>query len=150
MLIFSHNLKVFSMGICSYIHLIKDSKVKFHWKLTESLTILSSFIFCWNVFGFWVRIVKVTIHFMFFQSLFGCRVSYVALPSNQGHVSPKACHTGFDYTSPSMDGDSSNPSYLQNTRCRTWGAEGDLSLLPAKLWNNGWNFGTHWNSIVMI
>ena len=40
--------------------------------------------------------------FNLFQLLFSCRASQVAPPGKRGHVSPKACHTGFHYTSPSM------------------------------------------------
>ena len=40
--------------------------------------------------------------FHLFQLLFSCSASYVASLSKQGHVNPKACHTGFQYTSPSI------------------------------------------------
>ena len=53
--------------------------------------------------------------FNLFQLLFTCRASQVVPPSKQGHVSPKAYHTGLHYTYPSMDRDSSNSVYLQGS-----------------------------------
>ena len=68
--------------------------------------------FCYSLLKHvWLFSQKIKGHqtFIIFQLL----LSQVAPPSKQGHVSPKACCTGFNYTSPSMDGDSSNSGYLQ-------------------------------------
>ena len=63
----------------------------------------------------WLLSKKNKVHqaFNLFQLLFSCRANKVALPSKWWHVYPKACHTGFHYISPSMDGDYSNQGCLQ-------------------------------------
>ena len=81
------------MGICSYVHFIKALKSK--------LNLLILFCILWlNLFGCWVRRLKVTKHFIYpIYSLAAVPArSQVVLPSKRRHVIPKACHTGLHYT----------------------------------------------------
>ena len=67
------------------------------------------------MFSCCVRRLKITKHLFFLQLLFGWRASKVAVLKKRGHVSPKACYPGFQYTHPSMDGDSSSLKNLQGS-----------------------------------
>ena len=108
MIICSQSSKLSSMGICSYIHFIKVLKSKK--KLWFFFCTL-----CLNLFGYWVRRLKVTKHFIY--SIYPLDAvparSQVVVPSKRGHVTSKAGHTGLHYISHLLDGDSSNPGYLQ-------------------------------------
>ena len=70
-----------------------------------------------NIFGCGVRELKVTKQLIFFQLLYSCCASKVTLPSK--HVNPKTCHTGFYYTPPLTDWDSSNLGYLKGNPLAT-------------------------------
>ena len=76
MIICSQSSKLSSMGICSYIHFIK---------------IFFFCIICLNLFGSWVRIIKVTKHF--FYSIYCLAAvparSQVVVPSKRKHVTSK-------------------------------------------------------------
>ena len=107
---------------CSYTHIGKNTQYgymliySFHQSFRNIVSLkakLKPNIFFYPLLKhFWLFSHQA---FNLFQLLFSHRASQVALPSKQGHVSPKACHTGFRYTSPSMDGDSSNPGYQQGS-----------------------------------
>ena len=139
MIICSQSLKLSSMGICSYIHFIKALKSK------DNLMILFC-ILCLNLFGCWVRRLKVTKHLIYsiyFLPAVPAR-SQVVLPSKRGHVSPKTCHTGLHYISHLMD--FSNPGYLQGILFSNWATHQlSLSILPYWLHQPGECYWAHGN-----
>ena len=128
MIICSQSSKLYSMGICLYIHYIKSLKSK------ENFTILFC-ILCLNLFGCWVRRLKVTKHFNY--SIYCLAAvparSQVVVPSKRGHVTSKACHTGLHYISHLLHGDSSNQGYLQGSLSSNW-ATHQLSLFILPYW----------------
>ena len=92
-------------------------KLQFHLKLNENSIILLFYPLFRHI---WLLSKKIKGHqsFNLYQLLFSCSANEVGLPSKRGHVSLKACHTGFHYISPSMDGDYSNQGYLQGSLFR--------------------------------
>ena len=114
------------------------------------LTKLNDFfcILCLHLFGCWVIRLKVTKHFIY--SIYCLAViparSQGVLPSKRGHVSPKARHTGLHYISHLMDGDSSNPGYLQGCLSSNWATHQlSLSILPYWLHQPGGGYRAHGN-----
>jgi hypothetical protein len=131
------------MGICSYIHFINALKSKQNWMILFC-------VLCLNLFGCWVRRLKVTKHFIYFIYCLAAvpARSQVVLPSKRGHVSPKACHTGLHYNSLLMDGDSSNPGYLQGRLSSNWATyQLSLSILPYWLHQPGEGYRAHGNLV---
>jgi hypothetical protein len=120
MIICSQSSKLSSMGICSYIHFIKALKSK------EKLLIHFVVPFVLNLFGWWVRRLKVNKHIIYSIYCLAARParSQMVLPSKRGHVS--------HYISHLMDGDFSNPGYLQGILSSNW-ATHQLSIYSAIL-----------------
>ena len=73
--------------------------------------------------------------FHIFHLLFSCRASQVKSDSSeQTRAYPKAWHTGLHNISHLMDGNSSNPWYLQGSISSNWATHQlSLSILPYRL-----------------
>ena len=84
MIISSQISKLSSMGICSYIHFIKALKSKQNWMILFC-------VLCLNLFGCWVRRLKVTKHIIYSIYCLAVRParSQMVLPSKRGHVNQK-------------------------------------------------------------
>ena len=140
---YAHKVQSYSVWvyICSYVHFIKALKYK--------LNLLILFcILCLNLFGCWVRRLKYTKHFIY--SIYSLAAvparSQVVFPSKRQHVSPKACQNGIHYISHLMDGDSSNPGYLQGSLSSNWATHQlSLSILPYRLHRPGGGYRAHGN-----
>ena len=140
MIICSQSWKLFSMGICSYIHFIKAFKSK------KKLCFFC--ILCFNLFGCWLRRLKVTRQFIY--SIYCLAAvparSQVVVSSKRGHVTSKACHTSINYISHLFDGDSSIPGYLQGSIPSKWATHQlSLSILPYWLHQPGRGYWLHGN-----
>ena len=130
------------MGICSYIHFTKAliSISMYLWFFFD--------ILCLNLLVCWIRRLIVTKHFIYSIYCLAAMParSYVILPSKRGHASPKACHTGLHYISHLMDGNSSNPGYLQGSLSSNWATHQlSLSILPYRLHQLGGGNWAHGN-----
>ena len=113
MIICSQSSKLSIMGKCSFIHFIEALKSK------ENLMILFC-ILCLNLFGCCVGRLNVTKHFIYSIYCLAALPARSHVPSKRGHVSPKTCLTGLHYISHLMDGDFSNPGYLQGILSSNW------------------------------
>ena len=127
----SQSWKLSRMGIWSIIHFTKALKSK------ENHIILSC-IFCLDLFGCWVRRLKVTKPFI--HVIYGL----AAVPArwffwgSDGMLTPKACHTDFYDISHLLDGNSSNPGYLRGSLSSNWATHQlSLSTLPYRLHQSG-------------
>ena len=142
MIICSQSSKLSSMDICSYIHFIQALKSK------EYFMIFCCCILCFNLFGCWVRRLKVTkqfIHSIYCLAAVPAR-SQVVVSSKRGQDTSKACHTGPNYISHLFEGDSSNPGYLQKSLSSKWATHQlSLSILPYWLHQPGRGYWAHEN-----
>ena len=137
MIICSWSAKLSSMGICSYIHFIKALKSKSNWMI---LFLYPLFVAEWRL-----KVTKHLIYSIYCLAAVPAR-SQVVLPSKRGHVSPKACHTSLHYISNLMDGDSSNPGYLQGSLSSNWATHQlSLSILSYWLHQSGGGYQAHEN-----
>ena len=129
------------MGICLYIHFVKALKSK------ENFMIIFC-ILCFNLLSYWVRRFKVTKHFIY--SIYCLAAvparSQLVFPSKRGFVTSKDCHTGLNYISHLLDGDSSNPGYLQGSLSSNRATHQlCLSILPYWLHQPGRGYWAHGN-----
>ena len=101
-------------------------------------------------FYVWLPSKKIKVYQAFHYSIYCLAAlparSQVDLPSKRGHVSPTTCHTGLHYISHLMDGDFSNPGYLQGILSSNRATHQlSLSILPYWLHQPGGCYWAHGN-----